>query len=121
MIHLPSKGRKSTESRDPGNAEDVDRPKLHYAQDPTNQTRSGAADAHSRPDLRKPIDSLLKFVAELDCCGTRTGDRRQLACLWSRILQRNFQGQRELKVSLEWRLQSELPRRHLLVEYDRNI
>ncbi|KAJ7487072.1 hypothetical protein FB451DRAFT_1363199 [Mycena latifolia] len=72
---LTVKGRKSTGSRGPGNAEDVDRPKLHYAQGPT--TRSGAVDAHSRPDLRKPIDSPLKFVAELDHCGTRTWNSRQ--------------------------------------------
>jgi hypothetical protein len=91
---------------------------LNYLQ---NQTRSGAVDAHSRPDLRKPIDSPLKFVAELYHRGTRTGNSRQFSRFWSRILERNFQGQRELKPSLEWRLESEFPRRHFLIIYDRNV
>jgi hypothetical protein len=91
---------------------------LNYLQ---NQTLSGVVDAYSRPDLRKPIDSPLKFVAELDHRGTRTGNRRKFSRIWSWILGRNYQGQRELKPSPEWRLESEFPRRHFLIVYGRKV
>jgi hypothetical protein len=44
-----------------------------------NRTPAEAVDTHSRPDLRKRLDSPLKFVAELDYFGTPTGDSRQFA------------------------------------------
>ena len=56
-----------------------------------NQTRLEVVDAHSRPDLRKPVDSPLKFVVELKHSGTQSGNSLQFARIQTQILGRTFQ------------------------------